>query len=277
MVAAVEKHLEELTDEDVVRRFVGAMELLSLDRVRSFWLELGLKFDRADIVLGAIRSFAVAFRAIEDEDGYEDDPFALEEVPNHARRLFSTLRLSEGEQSVETLWNWLETGYGNEPSWSWGWRILLYHWSELEPENLVRWGFTAEHARQSLRLAEEWVEIVDDIQARVSNAEQEPLQGWDAEADRRFREQMKKHAEEEGEAEPEFSPEDSLAGLTEALERRYFGRVWARLVRLLTIPEMEAALRWGRRKAQELEFGDIEVPGEASPEAEVPAEWRVQN
>ena len=265
----MEKHLAELNDDAVVRRFVGAMELLALDRVRPFWIELGLKFERADIVLGAIRGFAVAFREIEDEDGFEDDPFALETVPDHARHLFRAIQLSEGDEAVETLWNWFETVFGNEPSWSWGWRILLYHWSDLESEQLLRWGFGADHARQSLTLAQEWVEIVDDIQARVTNAEREPLHGWDAEADRRYREQMPEHAE--------TSTEDSLAGLTESLERRCFGRLWGRLVRQLTIPEMDAMMRWGRRKAQELEFGDIEVEGESAPEAEVPAEWRVQN
>ncbi len=275
-----EKHLEELNDETVLRRFVGAMDLLALDRVRPFWIELGLRFDRGDIVLGAIRAFMTAYRELEDAGDIDEDYLDLELVIGHARTLLTVVRLSEGDEAVETFWNWFDATYGNEPSWSWGWRILLYHWAELDLQQLVRWGFTADHARQALGVAEEWVQVVDDISARVSAAEQEPRRGWDADAERRFRKEMAAQVEAGGEAvgaDLEISNEDSLAALTESLERRSFGRIWARLVRLITIPEMEVLMRWGRRKAEELEFEGIEIEGESAPEAEVPAEWRLQN
>lgn len=259
--------LEELRNPGQWSLWQLGLAVLSLDRTRPFWDEMGLRFRHPNEVQSAVRRFV---RAQQELPGHEDSQTYGAKIRTLTRRLLSEIAELEGDGPALGLWNWFLTAYAEEPKWHWMWRILLYH---LQGEAPLICRSAKPKARQLALLAESWADFVREVEARSQLARQAPLGRWD----------KLQYAIAQTDV-PQYEPLDQVV---EALERVAFDRHWAELVQLLGLPEMERLVRWGRETYAEIEqFRDDEsraldeILGEralAVRDAIVPPEWRTRN
>lgn len=261
--------LEELRDASQSSLWQMALAMLSLDRVRPFWGELGLRFQHQDETIGAFRRFV---SAEQEFPGSGQSRTYVQRLCTLTRRLFAELAEVEGEEAALGLWNWFQTAFTDEPKWHWMWRILLYR---LHGETALRQGTRREQARRLTELSDRWSDVVRDLEIRIAHLQKKPMAGWDAQLYR--------------DAQRDCAEYDPLDKLEEALERTAFDRLWAEVTQLLGPREMERLIQWGRttyaeiqeeRKQDEEQRRIDEILGDrklAARDAVVPPEWRVRN
>ncbi len=239
-----------------------ALQYLALDRVMPLWPELGLSFRLPGLVLEAFRRFVRAERRLPD-DG--DRPVYARKVRRLTEKLLAEIAEQGGPEEARALCAWFEAACAHEPKWHWMWRILLFHLTRDEGEELRRRGLPEEKALEIVQIGERWRASVDSIESAISRAKQEPLTPWDRNEYRR--------------SQAEVADYDPVDGLLEAFERPRFDRLWARVIGLLDAREVNLLVAWGKDFAAGIEF-DQAVPPAArlSPsDAEIPVGWRVLN
>ncbi|MHB1845316.1 MAG: hypothetical protein ACYCWW_10845 [Deltaproteobacteria bacterium] len=238
-----------------------ALQFLALDRVLPLWRELGLEFQAPGMVLEAFRRFVRAERRIAYDD---DDPAYAKKMRQLTEKLLAELSEIGGPEAARSLCMWFETSYAGEPKWHWMWRILLFHLTPDEGEELARRGMPAEKAKEIVQLGERWRASVDSIEMAITRAKTGPLSPWDRTEYRRSK--------------AEYEEYDPVDGLLEALERPRFDRLWSRAIALLTPREVDLLIAWGREYAQGLDLGSGPLAARLSPtDAEIPKGWRIRN
>ncbi len=258
--------LKALHESEVRESWEATLELLSLDRARPFWKDLGLPLKDPDEAFAAVRRF-ISSRESLDMDMTEDDDEA--KLLWRSWRFLGELGLSQGEAAVRALWDWAQASGENEPRWHWMWRILLYHLGKETPADIESWAIPAKKAGPLIAIGGEWVRWIDDLEARLERAKQEKKTTWD---ETRNSEYQFANDDDEG---------DLFDALQVALEWIPFDRHWARVVALLSPDEMEALIRWGKARYADLQDPESdEEPDELAltpKDAIVPLEMRMRN
>jgi hypothetical protein len=230
--------LEALKNSERRGHWILALPMLSLDGVHRYWEEMGLRFHHSDRVLSAIRAFVLAEEALTGDPNTKN---YSRKVLSLTRILFRDLREAEGDrhrgdQAIFALWNWFQLACDEESKWHWMWRILLYHLPDVA---LAPWGLPREKAAAVAALAERFASGENQLDAELGHLKAQTRSDWDV--------------ARQGYYARDGIDADVIDNLTEALGRIQFDRFWAEVVNLLTLPEMDVLVRWGRHHAAEIE------------------------
>lgn len=222
---------------------------LSLDRFERFWPDVGLTFSNGAAVKTAVRGalrveYAVMaeFRARFSADpDCEDDLYHTDRFEALARVCFRSIIETAGAHDADCIARWLvgpvyrvvsEYAVDQHP-WYRTWCNLLYGLRTEDPDLLASsYGIDSHTAQRIVAIAAHFESEDAANRARVEEADQEPLQGWDAIAYADYRWES-----------PEPSP---LDGLGRHLRYVSFDRAWAEILSCTHPTDIDALVNWGR-------------------------------
>jgi AraC-like DNA-binding protein len=202
--------------------------------VRPFLSELGLDADTIAKCYSALRGFVRAWETWchQDEDDAPFAPHLAVELTN----LLDAVRAAAGTDAVSALRATLALSmtFDRVAPWRDAWSSLLRyrlarHWTAEKVAEVCK--ISPDALSRLFVLAGEFSVRTKSVEARIEKAEDEPLEGWDAEAYGFYRWE-----------DPDVSP---LLSLELFLCKLIFDEVWWKIVDALTPAELDELVRWG--------------------------------
>lgn len=212
-----------------ITRWQLVLLVLSLTRVRPFWVELGLRFRHPEQVRHLLKQYVDAERA--ESDAVEDR--GIEPYRCLLLGLLSDLELQEGAEGVKLLAHLIEKIAAFEhDAWRTPWQIVLW---KLGTSAAVPASMPPAKAQAVLGLARRWCQRSSDVDAQVAQAEGQPLADWDKEAYSYYRRE-----------DPAATPLDLLR---DYLRSWRFDEIWTELLALLDDRDLQSLHHWGQAAA----------------------------
>ncbi|MDY6993350.1 MAG: hypothetical protein SVR94_12220 [Pseudomonadota bacterium] len=215
-----------------------ALVLLSLDRVKPLWEQVGLNFNFPNEVLQCIRFYVLEQQKLEEYANNTDDDldYTPKEI-NLIDDLLMKVQKLEGNEEVCLLRDWIENDFvacDRAEVWLKSWRMLFLRLARSQAPDLLD-KIPADKHRQLVELAKSWEQEYDEIAEQIEQTEAQPLVGWDGKQYEIYRYET-----------PDISPIDSWSLY---LKCRAFKKVWQKVINLLNIEEMEHLNHWGEVEA----------------------------
>jgi hypothetical protein len=218
----------------------SAIELLSLDRVASFWDDIGLSFKYSDQVKALFRDCITRkeelFACLDPSTGDCVTPGTM--LHN---KLLADINKLEGPERCASFYRWLEHDYcplhPTPPGWESEWDYILgwipqYGWGSMPSVGLSEALIT-----RLMEIADCWIQTRDQVCDKIERAKEKPLSEWDA----HWYQWHSKNAEIEVEL---------LDTLENYLRASAFRKCWQQVQEAVNAKEMEMLSRWGEMMLQ---------------------------
>ena len=239
-----------ITDYDTRFLWEKALLLLSLDRVRPFWDEMGVQFSFPEQVQAAVRDFITEKQKL----NLDNDPDYLKKISLYINKVFSDVIRIEGDKGAETIYDWIENFILRDESSNWVSAWYGYFVRDLDESQapvLIRLGLSDEKTHGLLDLTNQYCKIANDIGDRIDEAENQTFSEWESIQYQIYQRES-----------PDISPLDYLD-----LDKMMFFEIWHKILLLLNRHEMDILNEWGQFMAT--------IKNDDCKNAEIPMEYRV--